>query len=127
MLFIAAAVGIAGSFVFGLLGLVAGPAGQLERILAVICLAMTAAAVLGVVLDDGTREPSHAVMTREEKAELFIALPIALLMVGVLLATLVPAIYVMLPVFAARSAFLGGRTGPREVPPGRAHPTLSYA
>ncbi len=47
MLFIAAAVGIAGSFVFGLLGLVAGPAGQLERILAVICFAMTAAAVLG--------------------------------------------------------------------------------
>ena len=127
MLFIVAAIGIVGSILFGLIGLVTEQAGELERIFALMSFFMAAAAVIGIVLDDGISDRSP-VLTREEKIDLWIGLPVALFMLVVLLATLIPSIYVMLPVFAARRLFLSAQR-PRELPPPgrRAHHAPAYA
>ena len=126
LLFIVAAAGIAGSVLFGVLGLDAGHAGELERIFALMCFFMAAAAMVGVVLDDGIGDWSAPPLTRDQKVHLLVGLPVAVFMLLVFLATLIPAIYVLLPIFAARRVILyAQRPGPQR--PGRAHGAPAYA
>lgn len=127
LLFFVAAIGIAGSVLFGLLGLDAGQGAELERIFALMSFFMAAAAILGVVLDDDLSDAPRPILTRDEKVHVLIGLPLALFMLVVLLATLIPAIYVMLPVFAARRVILYAQR-PRELPPrGPAQTAHAYA
>ncbi len=118
VLIFVAAVGLAGSVLFGVQGWSAGSGGELERIFALGCLFMTAAAILGILLDDGRRERKNGI-TREERVHLLVAAPLVLLMLGVLLLTLVPAIYVMLPFFGAKRVLVRRRP-PLELPPSAA-------
>jgi hypothetical protein len=100
MLLIVTLAGMLGSVVLGLRGLAAGSAGELDRILALGCLFAAAAGFLGAWLDDGRRAKKTPLITRDEWVHLIVSSPIVLLMIGVLLVTLIPSIYVMLPVFA---------------------------
>ncbi len=102
MLFIVCAVGLSGGFVLGLDGLMVGSAGELERIAAIACFAMAAAGLLGMFADDGRRamRPRRDRDQRGDVLRVIAVAPILALSVGVFVATLLPAIYVMLPVFA---------------------------
>jgi hypothetical protein len=100
MLLIITAAGILGSVVFGFRGFGEGAGGELYRILALGCSFAAAAAALGSWIDDGRRTKKTRVLTNDERLHLLVATPLALLMVGVFLVTLIPSIYVMLPFFA---------------------------
>lgn len=102
MLFIISALGVAGAFILGLDGLMLGGAGELERISAIVCLAVAAGGIVGILADDGlrTRKPSRQRVERGDVLHLVAVAPILVLSVGVFLATLIPAIFVMLPFFA---------------------------
>jgi hypothetical protein len=123
MLFIATAAGIVGTIVMGLRGLTAGSAGELDRILALGFLFIAAASLLGIRIDDGRRPKTARVLTMSEGFLLLVASPLILLMLGVFLATLIPSIYVMLPIFAVWH--YTSRT--RPVSPPRATPQPAYA
>ena len=103
MLFIISALGIVGACVIGLDGLMLGSAGELERIAAIACMALAAAGFVGLMADDGSRARTSTLRRLELGGYAFqwiAAAPILALSVGVFLATLLPAIYVMLPFFA---------------------------
>lgn len=101
MMFVVAVLGGIGFVVLGLLGLIRGDAGQLERILAIACFAMAAAGVVGMLAS--TPNPP-----RERPRRLTLSgtimgvaiIPAMALGVGVFLLTLIPSVYVMLPFFA---------------------------
>ena len=122
MLFIIAIAGFIGAAAFGLLGLSRGDAGQLERILGIACLAMAASGLVGrFARTPGEPRPKPRVRRIAiSLGDLFSAVaiaPIVALCVGVFLLTLVPSIYVMLPVFAvwwATSEMGRGRREPIE-------------
>ena len=126
VLFFVAAIGIAGCFLFGLLGLGTGQAGELERILALVSFATTAASLLGIVLDDGISYRAVPFLARADKLDLWIGMAVALFMLALLVATLLPSIYVMLPVFAARRLLLPSRH-PSEPRSGPAHHAPAFA
>lgn len=105
MLFIVCAVGLVGAFVIGLDGLMLGSAGELERIAAIACLALAAAGLVGVLVDDGRRtRRRRSSLEPADVFQLVAAAPIFAIMVGAFVATLLPAIYVMVPLFAASAA-----------------------
>lgn len=101
MLFIISALGVVGGLVIGLDGLMLGSAGQLERIAAIGCFALAAAGLVGLLADDGRRARSRRVrVERGDILHVIAVAPIMALSVGVFVATLIPAVYVMLPFFA---------------------------
>ena len=101
MLFIVSAVGLVGAFVIGLDGLMLGSAGELERIVAIACFAFAAAGLVGLMVDDGWRaKKRRGLIGAGEAFQLVSAAPILAIMVGTFVATLLPAVYVMLPFFA---------------------------
>ena len=102
MLFMISALGIVGAFVVGLDGLMLGSAGELERVAAIACMALAAAGFVGLMADDGLRSsaPTRQRVERGDVLHVIAVAPIMALSVGVFLATLLPAIYVMLPFLA---------------------------
>jgi hypothetical protein len=103
MLFIISAVGVIGGLILGLDGLMLGSAGQLERIAAIASFALSAAGLVGLLADDGRRERRARHRDRVEHGDVLHVIavaPIMALSLGAFLATLVPAIYVMMPFFA---------------------------
>lgn len=123
MLFVVTAiVGIAGTVFFGL----HRDAGELQRIFSLMSLFLVAAAVVGTLVDDGKRDPARARFTTDEKVQLAVGVPLGLFMTGVLLFTLVPCIYVMLPFFGAMRVIASSRR-PRELPPAPAEAEPAYA
>ena len=101
MMFVIAVLGGIGCVVLGLLGLVRGDAGELERILAIGCFAMAAAGVVGVLAT--TPNPPRARPRRITVGGTVMAvaiIPAMALSVGVFLLTLIPSVYLMLPFFA---------------------------
>jgi len=104
MLFIISLLGVIGAVVLGLVGLARGDAGELERILAIACFAMAAAGLVGRSADTPkvARTPHHlrVGVTAGDLLSAIAIAPTAALCVVVFLLTLLPAIYVMLPVFA---------------------------
>lgn len=119
MLFIISAMGLIGGLVIGLDGLMLGSTGQLERIVAIACFAVAAGALVGLLADDGLRTRRRA-RERVEHGDVLHAIavaPILALSVGVFVATLIPAVYVMLPFFALWWLFGGEhRHEPARVP-----------
>ncbi|MDB5215259.1 MAG: hypothetical protein JWO86_3186 [Myxococcaceae bacterium] len=101
MLFVISALGIIGAFVMGLDALVLGSGAELEHIVAIACLALGAAGLVGAMADDGLRErsPQRELVARGA-FQLIAAAPIIALSVGVFVATLIPSLYVAIPFFA---------------------------
>ena len=124
MLLIVTAAGILGSIVLGIRGLAAGSSGELDRILAIGCFLAAVAGALGSWIDDGKHSKSAPVLTRDEQVQLLVATPLVLLMLGVFLVTLIPSIYVMLPVFVVWH--YSSRLQPARPPPSQA-PSPAYA
>jgi hypothetical protein len=96
------AIGILGALVLGFIGLRAGAHGELERVLAIACLAMAAAGFVGVRADDGiaeARQPSA--LSVGDKLVVAVAAPLVLACLGVFVATLIPSWYLIVPFFAA--------------------------
>lgn len=124
MMFVIAVLGGIGFVVLGLLGLVRGDAGQLERILAIACFAMAAGGVVGMLAS--TPNPPRARPRRITLGGAIMAvaiIPAMALSVGVFLLTLIPSVYVMLPFFALW--WLGGESRrSRRVEPTTARPGL---
>lgn len=104
MLFIISAVGLVGAVVLGVVGLARGDAGELEQILAIACVAMAAAGIVGRQASVGTdhppRERHHVGVTLGDLFSAIVIAPWAAVCFGVFLLTLVPSIYVCLPVLA---------------------------
>ena len=104
MLFVISAVGVVGAMILGLDGLMlasAGGGGELELIVAIAFVALAAAGLVGVLADDGSRDGTLTALLRHPGMLHVVAVaPIMALSVGVFVATLVPAVYVMLPFFA---------------------------
>jgi len=101
MMFVVAVLGGIGCVVLGLLGLIRGDAGELERILAIACFAMAAAGVVGTLAR--TPNPPRARPRRLSLGGAIMAvaiIPAMALSVGVFLLTLIPSVYVMLPFIA---------------------------
>ena len=101
MMFVVAVLGGIGCVVLGLLGLIRGDAGELERILAIACFAMAAAGVVGALAR--TPNPPRARPRRLSLGGAIMAvaiIPAMALSVGVFLLTLIPSVYVMLPFIA---------------------------
>jgi len=117
MLFIISALGIVGAFVVGLDGLMLGSAGELERIVAIACVALAVAGFVGLLADDGRRARASTRL-RVERGDVLHAIavaPIIALSLAVFIATLLPALYVMLPFFAVW--WLGSHEGRGAVAP----------
>jgi hypothetical protein len=133
MLFIVCAMGLVGAIVIGLDGLMLGSAGELERIAAIACFALAAAGLVGVLADDGrrTRRPRSA-LEPADVFQLVAAAPILAIMVGTFVATLLPAIYVMLPFFAvsgseaSRRRVARAQAGAGAAPTERLLPTPAF-
>jgi hypothetical protein len=109
-------VGVVSSVVLELAGLRAGDAGELERILGIACFAMAAAAYVGLVTDDGVRAPRSRVRVSVAVGSVFAALcslPFLAISAGVLLLSLLPALYFMYPFFAGR-VYAPARATPRS-------------
>jgi hypothetical protein len=101
MLFIVCAVGLVGAFVIGLDGLMLGTGGELERVAAIACFALAAAGVVGVLADDGARTwRRRRSLEVADVLQLVAAAPILAIMVATFVATLLPAVVVMVPFFA---------------------------
>src|SRR3954447_15959916 len=104
MLFVISAVGVVGALILGLDGLMlanAGRGGQLELIVAIAFFALAAAGLVGLLVDDGRRDhTARAIVGRPNILHVIAVAPIMALSVGVFVATLIPAVYVMLPFFA---------------------------
>ena len=117
MLFIVCAAGLVGAFVIGLDGLMVGAAGERERIAAVACLALAAAGLVGVLVDDGRRTPRRrSSLEPADVFQLVAAAPILAIMVGTFVATLLPAIYVMVPFFSSWGPAASQRRAARARP-----------
>jgi hypothetical protein len=102
MMFIIAVLGFIGGGVLGLVGLARGDAGELERILAIACFAMAASGLVGRAAK-GPSEARTGAVRHPLRIGVLCAIaiaPTAALCVGVFLLTLIPSVYVMLPVFA---------------------------
>jgi small-conductance mechanosensitive channel len=98
-------VGVVSSVALELVGLRAGDAGELPRILGIACFAMAAAAYVGLVTDDGARAPRSRVRVSAVMGNVFAAIclaPFVLISTGVLLLSFLPALYFMYPFFAGR-------------------------
>lgn len=125
MMFIISVVGVLGGVVLGLVGLARGDAGQLERILAIACFAMAASGLVGRMARTPLTETERLALLQRPRrwgvtvGDLVSAIaiaPVVALCVGVFLLTLIPSVYVMLPVFAVW--WLGSETRhPRHVEP----------
>lgn len=101
-LLFALAMGVVGALVLGFIGLRAGAHGELERILAIACLAMAAAGFVGLRADDGIADPRRpSALSFGDKLVVAVAAPLVLACLGVFVATLIPSWYVILPFFAA--------------------------
>jgi hypothetical protein len=127
MMFIISVVGFLGAIVLGMVGLARGDAGQLERILAIAGLAMAASGLVGrfARTPDEVRTRPHVRAFANSLGDLFSAIaiaPIVALCVGVFLLTLIPSIWVMLPVFAIWWAGGEMKRGEREPIEPTAHP-----
>jgi hypothetical protein len=131
MLFVITVLGALGAIVLGLVGLARGDAGELERILAIACIAMAAAGVVGLWSRTPglSTSPSHVEPRRVaiSLGDLFSAIaiaPVVALCAGVFLLTLIPSIYVSLPVLAIwwlgseerRARHVEHVPGPAELP-----------
>ena len=133
MLFVISAVGVVGALILGLDGLMLGSAGagagagqrgQLELIVAIAFLALTAGGVVGLLVDDGRRDhTARAVLGHPNLLHVAAVAPIMALSVGAFVATLIPSVYVMLPFFAvwywasgAAAERRGRIEAPREYP-----------
>jgi hypothetical protein len=102
MLFIIAVLGVIGGVVLGLVGLARGDAGELERILAIACFAMAASGLVGRSARDPSTARVRARRVAIEVGDLITAIavaPVVALCAIVFLLTLIPSVYVMLPVF----------------------------
>ena len=127
MLFVISAVGAVGALILGLGGLMRGSAGQLELIAAIACFALAAAGVVGLLADDGRRdhtraETRRALVGHPNVLHVVAVAPIMALSVGVFLATLIPAVFVMLPFLAAWYLVSGATAQPaREGAPATGH------
>lgn len=108
MLFMLSGLGIVGAVGFAIAGL--SPSGtELERILAVVCAAMAAAGIVGGQTQRAI-EGRTDVMPRLDDLErlsklagAFMAIaaaPILAIMIGAFVGTLIPSVFVLLPLFA---------------------------
>ena len=133
MLFVISAVGFLGAIIFGLDGLMLGSAGQLELIVAIACFALAAAGLVGVFADAGDRnraETAHGrgLVGHPNVLHAVAVAPIMALSVGVFVATLIPAVFVMLPFLAVwylvsgATARLAHAGAPAVAPADREHP-----
>jgi small-conductance mechanosensitive channel len=98
-------VGVVSCVVLEFAGLRAGDAGELPRILGIVCFAMAAAAYVGLVTDDGARAPRTRPRVSVALGNVFAAIclaPFLAISTGVLLLSLLPALYFMYPFFAGR-------------------------
>ena len=104
MLFVISAVGVVGALILGLDGLMlesAGHGGQLELIVAIALVALAAAGLVGLLADDGRRDhTARRLLGHPDILHVVAVAPIMALSVGVFVATLIPAVYLMLPFFA---------------------------
>lgn len=112
-------LGVVGAVILGAVGLARGDAGELERILAIACVAMAAAGFVGNAASSPTPGAARRWRVGVSLGDLLSAIaiaPVAALCVGVFLLTLVPSIYVSLPVLVIW--WFGSETGrPRHVTP----------
>lgn len=127
MLFIISVLGVIGGVVLGLVGLARGDAGQLERILAIVCFAMAASGLVGRLArppgEPRMHLPRRAGVTVGDIFSAIVIAPTVALCVGVFLLTLIPSIYVSLPVLAIWWFGSESRRG-RHVEPTPAQPPL---
>ena len=104
MLFVISAVGVVGALILGVDGLMlssAGHGGQLALIVAIAFVALAAAGLVGLLADDGRRDhTARRLFGHPDILHVVAVAPIMALSVGVFVATLIPAVYVMLPFFA---------------------------
>jgi hypothetical protein len=128
LLIIAAVTGFAGTIFFGLQGLhgLGAGGGELERVFALMSFFMLAAAVVGMVLDDGIGVRPPSLLTTDEKIQMLVGIPLAIFMTAVFLGTLLPSMYVMLPFFGVKRVIQHSRR-PGELPPAPARPAPAYA
>jgi hypothetical protein len=124
MLFIVSAVGIVAAFVIGLDGLMLGSAGELERIMAIACFAFAAAGLVGVLADDGrrARKPHRDRVEGGGVFQAIAAAPIVLCCGAVFLATMIPALYLMLPFFVLSWPFAARRPAEEAAAPAVGRP-----
>jgi hypothetical protein len=112
MMYMLGFFGVIGAVAFGAVGLARGDAGQLERILAIACIAMAAAGLVGNAASTPTPGLVHRRPLGVSLGDLFSAIaiaPVVALCVGVFLLTLIPSIYVALPVLVIW--WFGSETG----------------
>jgi hypothetical protein len=122
LLFVLSVAGVLGALVLGFIGIRAGAHGELERILAIVCIALAAGASLGVWGADGKEDAEVPFLTVGDRFTLLVSAPLLLFCAGVFVATLIPAWYVIVPTFAMLWGAVFGRA-PRGVsaPPPAAH------
>lgn len=128
MMLILSALGAGGFVVLAVLGLSSGGT-ELERILAIACFFMAAAGFVGFATQDA-RKPRIPRPRASVMGDLFSAVaiaPVAMVCAGVFLLTLVPAIYVMLPVLAVWRLSFAPVTRERAPAPRRGTGMPAYA
>jgi hypothetical protein len=115
------ATGVVGALVLGFLGIRAGAHGELERILAILCIAMVAGSYLGLRGDDGLADTEPSFLSFGDKVILVVSVPLIAGCTLVFVATLVPSWYVIVPVFAAlwNAVFRRPRPAVSAPPPAR--------
>lgn len=114
-LLLVCATGVVGAVVFGIAGVRAGAHGEFERILAIACVALVAAAYLGLSAQDSIADVKLPSISFGDKVILVLSAPLLVFCTIVFVATLVPAWFVILPTFAAMWQAIFGRAA-RGVP-----------
>jgi hypothetical protein len=117
LLLLACVAGVVGALVLAFVGLRADEHGELERILAVACVAMAAAGLLGLTAHDDTSDLKPSVLSTGDTFMLLVTAPLLALCGGVFVLTLLPSWYVILPVFAALWGAVFARPRPPEPEP----------
>jgi hypothetical protein len=120
------AAGVLGALVLGFLGIRAGAHGELERILAIVCVAMAAGSFLGLLGDDGLAETKPSFLSFGDKVMLVVSAPLIAGCTVVFVATLLPSWYVIVPVFAALWNAVFGHPRPAVSAPPPAHGPIQH-